>query len=115
MDSLLNQEVLYGWSTPFFAVIILFEIVVSFIVSIKNYDVKDTVTNVYFASINIGLDLVMKVTSFFVLGIFFEYQLFTWESQNWFYWISDFVISVTWTFSSPRGIVTDVFSPTFRP
>ncbi|MGY0426605.1 MAG: sterol desaturase family protein [Polaribacter sp.] len=91
MDSLLNQEVLYGWSTPFFAVIILLEIIISFIVGIKNYNLKDTVTNVYFAVINIGLDLVMKFISFFVLGIFFQHQLFTWENQNWFYWVIVFV------------------------
>ncbi|MGB5818523.1 MAG: sterol desaturase family protein [Saonia sp.] len=91
MDSLLNQEVLYAWSTPFFAAIIVFEIVVSFFTNMKNYAIKDTITNVYFALLNIGLDLIMKFISFFVLGIFYQYQLVTWENQNWLYWIFVFV------------------------
>ena len=91
MGSILNQEVLYAWSTPFFAAIILIEIIVSYIVNKKNYSFKDTLTNVYFALLNIGLDLLMKVFSFMVLGFFFTHSLVTWENQNWIYWLVVFV------------------------
>lgn len=91
MDNLLNQEVLYKWSTPFFAVIIIFEILVSYYYQKKNYTFKDTFTNVYFAAINIGLDLIMKVISLFVLGFFYQHHLFTWENQTLIYWVFVFV------------------------
>ncbi len=87
MESLLNQEVLYAWSTPFFVLFILFEIAISSFTHQKNYNFKDTVTNVYFAFLNIGLDLVMKVFSFFILGFFYQYQFLTWGNQNWLYWV----------------------------
>lgn len=91
MDSVLNQEVLYSWTSPFVAIIILFEIFVSYRYKKKNYSVKDTLTNVYFAAINIGLDLIMKITSFLVLGLFYQHSIFIWENQTWFYWIFVFV------------------------
>ena len=91
MDSILNQEILYVWSTPFFALIILIEILVSAFAAIKNYDVKDTATNVYFAILNIVLDLWMKFSSFFVLGFFYQLGVFSWQNQNWFYWVVVFV------------------------
>ncbi|HIE45775.1 MAG TPA: sterol desaturase family protein [Flavobacteriaceae bacterium] len=92
MNDLLNQEVLYAWSTPFFAAIILIEIAVSFYLKRKNYDLKDTATNVYFALLNIGLDMIMKVFSFMVLGFFFTHSFVTWENQDWIYWVVVFVL-----------------------
>lgn len=91
MDNILNQEVLYAWSTPFFAAIILLEILVSFVVKEKNYSIKDTATNIYFAALNIGLDLIMKTFSFLVLGFFYKYKILTWENENWIYWVIAFI------------------------
>lgn len=92
MDSLFNQEILYQRSVPFFALVILFELVFSFWVRSKNYSFKDTLTNFYFAALNIGLDLLLKVFSFFILGFFFQHKLYIWENQNWIYWVFAFVI-----------------------
>jgi sterol desaturase/sphingolipid hydroxylase (fatty acid hydroxylase superfamily) len=92
MESLLNQEVLYAWSTPFFAAIILLEIIVSVLVKERNYSIRDSITNVYFALLNIGLDIVMKSFSFIVLGFFFKYKIVTWENENWIYWVLAFII-----------------------
>jgi sterol desaturase/sphingolipid hydroxylase (fatty acid hydroxylase superfamily) len=92
MESLLNQEVLYAWSTPFFAAIILLEIIVSVLVKERNYNIKDSITNIYFALLNIGLDIVMKSFSFIVLGFFYKYKIVTWENENWIYWVLAFII-----------------------
>lgn len=91
MNDLLNQEVLYAWSIPFFAIIILSEILISYYVKRKNYTFKDTATNIYFALINISLDLLMKGFSFFIMGLCYHYRIFTWENHGWIYWIFAFV------------------------
>lgn len=91
MDSILNQETLYLWSTPFFTLVIFFEMIISAIQKKKNYEVKDTATNVYFALLNIGLDLIMKTFSFLVMGFFYTYSIVTWENENWIYWAFAFI------------------------
>ena len=91
MDSILNQEVLYAWSTPFFAVIIITEMIASFVLKKKNYTIKDTLTNIYFAGLNIGLDLIMKTFSFLVLGFFYKYKLINWDDKSWIYWVIAFI------------------------
>ncbi len=91
MNDLLNQDILYYWSTPFFLAIILTEMYFSYRVKVKNYGFKDTATNVYFALINFSLDLIMKAFSFLVMGFFYTYSFVTWEEQNWMYWVVAFV------------------------
>ncbi len=88
---LLNQDVLYLWSTPFFVSIILIEIYFSFRAKTKNYDVKDTSTNIYFALINFSLDLLMKVISFGIMGLCFHYRIINWEYLGWGYWLFAFI------------------------
>jgi len=88
---LLNQDVLYLWSTPFFISIILIEIYFSYRNKAKNYDLKDTSTNVYFALINFSLDLLMKVISFGIMGICYHYKIINWENLGWAYWVFAFV------------------------
>ena len=87
---LLNQDVLYAWSVPFFIIIIAIEIYLSYKKKVENYSFKDTSTNAYFAMLNIGLDFLMKVFSFFVLGFCFEYRLITWDNQI-IYWLLAFI------------------------
>ncbi len=91
MNNILNQEVLYARITPFFLIVILIEIGFSYYNKKKNYDVKDTLTNVYFALINISLDILMKVISFFILGFCFQYKIFAWDSYGVWYWVFAFV------------------------
>ncbi|MCT4698185.1 sterol desaturase family protein [Tenacibaculum haliotis] len=88
---LLNQDVLYFWSTPFFISIILIEIYFSYRSKKKNYDFKDTSTNVYFALINFSLDLLMKVISFGVMGICYHYKIVDWEYLGIAYWLFAFI------------------------
>jgi sterol desaturase/sphingolipid hydroxylase (fatty acid hydroxylase superfamily) len=87
----LNQETLYLACLPFFVVIILFEAIVSYRENAGLYAKRDTLTNIYFALLNISLDLVMKGFSFLVLGFFYSCKFFT-ISENWIYWLMCFVI-----------------------
>ncbi|CAA0173358.1 sterol desaturase family protein [Tenacibaculum maritimum] len=91
MNGILNQDTLYFWSAPFFIVIILSEIYFSYKAKVKNYDFKDTSTNVYFALVNFSLDLSMKFFSFFVMGLCYNYRLINWENQGWIYWLVAFI------------------------
>ena len=88
---LLNQDVLYLWSTPFFISIILIEIYFSYRKKAKNYDFKDTSTNVYFALLNFSLDLLMKVISFGVMGLCYHYRIINWENLGVAYWLFAFI------------------------
>jgi sterol desaturase/sphingolipid hydroxylase (fatty acid hydroxylase superfamily) len=54
---------------------------------LKLYRTGDVLKNLYFAIINIGLDLVMKVFSFIMLGWAYQYRIITIENV-WLYWIA---------------------------
>lgn len=57
----------------------------------KLYETKDTITNVYLALLNYGLDLLMKAFAMGVMFFFYHYRLFTWEENAW-YWIAVFLL-----------------------
>ena len=86
MPNWLNQEVLYAYSVPLFVVVILIEAIYSYVHRRGLYRTTDTLKSAYFALINIGLDLVMKGFSFFMLGWAYSHRLF--EIDNiWLYWL----------------------------
>lgn len=90
MFDILNQDTLYFWSAPFFLLVILIEMYFSYKTKAKNYDFKDTSTNVYFALVNFSLDLIMKAFSFLVMGFCYQYRVITWESPV-IYWLVAFI------------------------
>lgn len=71
----LNQEVLYAYSVPFFVLVIVGEVVYSYIHQKKLYQVRDTLTSAFFALLNIGLDLLMKGFSFLMLGWAYAHRI----------------------------------------
>ena len=90
MFDILNQDTLYYWSAPFFLLVIFVEMYFSYKAKAKNYQFKDTATNVYFALANFGLDLLMKGFSFLVMGFCFQYRFITWDNQI-VYWLVAFI------------------------
>lgn len=90
MFDILNQDTLYFWSAPFFLLVIFTEMFFSYRAKAKNYEFKDTATNVYFALVNFSLDLLMKGFSFLVMGLCFKYRLFTIDNQV-VYWLVAFI------------------------
>ncbi|WP_229809661.1 sterol desaturase family protein [Formosimonas limnophila] len=86
MPDWLNQEVLYTYSVPFFVAVILAEMFFSHRQSLNLYRQGDLLKNLYFALINIGLDLVMKGFAFFMLGWAYTHRVI--EVENvWLYWL----------------------------
>jgi sterol desaturase/sphingolipid hydroxylase (fatty acid hydroxylase superfamily) len=72
--------------TPIYVLIILAEIIVSFIFEKHYYSLKDTLTNVYLTSLNFGFDLIMRGAGLFLLGYFYQYHFFEIENK-YLYWI----------------------------
>src|ERR1700741_1875251 len=74
-------------STPLFVVLILGEIIVTHLQHRKAYTVVDTATNVYLMVTNMGVDVLMRAVSVFVLVFAFEHRFFTLDSASWYYWL----------------------------
>ena len=62
---------IYFYSIPFFIGLILFEMYYSHKHNHNLYSAKDTLTNVYFALMNYGFDLVLKVVAMGVMFFFY--------------------------------------------
>lgn len=136
MSDILNQEILYLWSTPLFILVIFVEMILSYRAGKARYTVKDTATNVYFALLNISLDLMMKGIAFTVMGFAFAHSFVTWPEYTWIYWVFAFVgqdflyyihhyvdhhsrffwaVHVTHHNSEEFNITTGFRSPVFQP
>ncbi len=86
-----GQGVVYTWAAPIHLTVILGEMIYSHFNKEKLYETKDTITNVYLALLNYGLDLLMKAFAMGVMFFFYHYRLFTWEENAW-YWIAVFLL-----------------------
>lgn len=86
-----GQGVVYTWAAPIHLTVILGEMIYSHFNKKKLYETKDTITNVYLALLNYGLDLLMKAFAMGVMFFFYHYRLFTWEENAW-YWIAVFLL-----------------------
>ncbi|AEA44093.1 sterol desaturase family protein [Fluviicola taffensis] len=73
-------------STPIYALLILGEIILSNWHNRKLYTVGDTVQNVYLMLANMGVDVLMRGITLFVLLSFFDYRFVSWDTTSWYYW-----------------------------
>jgi len=73
-------------STPIYAVLILGEIILSNWHNRKLYTVGDTVQNVYLMLANMGIDVLMRAVTLFVLGYYFSFHFISWNQNTWYYW-----------------------------
>lgn len=76
---------------PIYLVLIGIEIVVSYLHDRHYYSLKGTLTNVYLAAVNVGLDVLMRATWFAVLSWVFQFHFFR-VSSPWVYWIALLVL-----------------------
>lgn len=77
---------LIGYATPLYAIVIGFEMLLSFLHEKKIYTVKDTFSNVYLSVLNFMLDVLMKGLVIILLGFFYKHRIF--EIENvYVYWI----------------------------
>ncbi|MDR0802393.1 sterol desaturase family protein [Fluviicola sp.] len=73
-------------STPIYVVLILGEIILSNWYNRKLYTFGDTVQNLYLMLANMGVDVLMRGITLFVLLFFFDYHLVNWDASSWYYW-----------------------------
>ncbi|WP_300665191.1 sterol desaturase family protein [Fluviicola sp.] len=73
-------------STPIYVVLILGEIILSNWHNRKLYTVGDTIQNLYLMLANMGIDVLMRGITLFVLMLFFDYRLVNWDTGTWYYW-----------------------------
>ena len=74
-------------STPIYVLLILGEIILSNWHNRKLYSVGDTIQNLYLMIANMGLDVLMRGITLFVLLSFFDYRLISWTPNSWYYWL----------------------------
>lgn len=74
-------------STPIYVLLILGEIVLSNWHNRKLYSVGDTIQNLYLMIANMGIDVLMRGITLFVLLSFFDYRFITWDTNAWYYWL----------------------------
>lgn len=86
-----SQELVYIWSVPILATVILAEMAYSHFNKAELYKTKDVISNIYLALCNYGLDFLMKGVSMAVMFFFYHYRVFNWEFNVW-YFIAVFVL-----------------------
>lgn len=74
-------------STPIYVLLILGEIILSNWHNRKLYSVGDTIQNLYLMIANMGIDVLMRGITLFVLLSFFDYRLINWTPNSWYYWL----------------------------
>jgi sterol desaturase/sphingolipid hydroxylase (fatty acid hydroxylase superfamily) len=74
-------------STPIYVFLILGEIILSNWHNRKLYSVGDTIQNLYLMIANMGIDVLMRGITLFVLLYFFDLRFVTWDTSSWYYWL----------------------------
>ncbi|THF47670.1 sterol desaturase family protein [Flavobacterium supellecticarium] len=82
----------YLYSAPLHILIILFEMFYSYSHKKHFYNTKDTLTNIYMACLNYGLDIIMKAFAIGVMFYFYEHRIFDLEYSSVWYWIGVFLL-----------------------
>lgn len=73
-------------STPIYGILIFGEIILSNWHNRKLYTVGDTIQNVYLMLANMGVDVLMRAVTLFVLGYYFSFHVVDWNTHSWYYW-----------------------------
>lgn len=79
-------------STPIYIVLILGEMALSYYNNRKLYKVGDTITNIYLMLANMGVDLLMRGITLFVLLFVADFSFVSWDSKSWVYWLLLFLL-----------------------
>jgi sterol desaturase/sphingolipid hydroxylase (fatty acid hydroxylase superfamily) len=73
-------------ATPIYLIVILGEMILSYVHNKHYYSAKDTLTNIYLSLLNFGLDFLMKGLVLYILGYFYKFRIFE-VSNPYIYWI----------------------------
>lgn len=82
----------YMYATPIHITLILFEMFYSYKHREHRYAAADTITNLYLAILNFGLDLILKAIGIGVMFYFYQYRIFDLNTVVWWYWIGVFLL-----------------------
>ncbi|MFZ9660890.1 MAG: sterol desaturase family protein [Chitinophagaceae bacterium] len=85
MEQTLREQLLIFWSTPFYILIILSEILLSNYHHRKYYSLVDTVNNFLLMLFNGGIDLLFRSIYVIILFVFWQNRI-TEISTPWIYW-----------------------------
>lgn len=138
MVSYLEQLIIY-FTTPIYAIVIGIEIFASHYQHRTFYSIHDTIQNVYLMLANMGIDVLMRGVTLFVLVGLFQYHWIEWDRSSWYYWILlflaedfifywihriDHVVRLFWAvhvthhssdkFNLTTGFRSSVFQPVYR-
>ena len=138
MVSQLEQVIIF-FTTPVYALLILAEMILSYRENKHYYSLGDTVQNVYLMLANMGVDVLMRGITLFVLLNLAEFHFVTWERTTWYYWTLlflaedfifywihriDHVVRLFWAvhvthhssdkFNLTTGFRSSVFQPVYR-
>lgn len=138
MVSYLEQVIIY-FTTPIYAIVIGIEILASHYQHRKFYTVHDTLQNVYLMLANMGIDVLMRGLTLFVLVGLFSFRVIEWDRSTWYYWALlflaedfifywihrvDHVVRLFWAvhvthhssdkFNLTTGFRSSVFQPVYR-
>lgn len=138
MVSYLEQIIIY-FTTPIYALVIGVEILASHYQHRKFYTLQDTVQNVYLMLANMGVDVLMRGVTLFVLMGLYNYHFVNWDRSTWYYWTLlflaedfifywihriDHVVRLFWAvhvthhssdkFNLTTGFRSSVFQPVYR-
>lgn len=125
-------------STPLYVIFIGAEILISSYFNHKKYSIKGTFENFYLMLLNMGLDVLLRTFTLFILGFFFANKIFQFENVfvYWavllvledfmFYWLHyfDHYVRLFWAvhvthhssqeFNLTVGFRSSVFQPLYR-
>lgn len=138
MVSYLEQVIIY-FTTPIYAIVIGVEILASHYQHRKFYTVHDTIQNVYLMLANMGIDVLMRAVTLFVLVGMYSFHVIDWDRSTWYYWTLlffaedfifywihrvDHVVRLFWAvhvthhssdkFNLTTGFRSSVFQPVYR-
>lgn len=138
MVSYLEQLIIY-FTTPIYAIVIGIEIFASHYQHRTFYSIQDTIQNVYLMLANMGIDVLMRGVTLFVLVGLFQFHWIEWDRSSWYYWVLlflaedfifywihriDHVVRLFWAvhvthhssdkFNLTTGFRSSVFQPVYR-
>ncbi len=85
MDNLAREELVFIISTPLYAVIIIAEIVFSYIHNKHYYTTRGTLMNIWLSALNFSLDFILRGFVLIFLGYFYAMRFVAIENP-WLYW-----------------------------
>lgn len=85
-------SLIYFFAAPLHILVIVLEMIYSYRYHKHIYDTKDTLTNIYLACLNFGLDILMKAFAIGIMFFCFHYRLFEFSYTSILYWLGVFLL-----------------------